>query len=203
MPHAAAGRKAKIVTEFRRAEIVAAATRVFAAKGFDATRMADIAKGAGLAKGTLYLYFDSKEDVYETAVQQAVTTLTALTDEHVGKESTFAGKLGRFIAVRIAFWNEQQQLYRIVLSINRREQLRKRSLAWQKQTVQYLEKLFADAAKTGEIPAQDLAAAAWTTMDAIRGVNERRAFFAIRSTDDDAAFLTKFLLCALRYTGTA
>jgi AcrR family transcriptional regulator len=163
-----------------------------------ATRMEDIAKAARLAKGTLYLYFQSKDAIYQATVQQAVTKLAALTEERVRKESDLAGKLAAFISVRIAFWNEQQQLYRIILSINRQEQHRKRSIASQKEVVLYLQSMFADAAKAGEIPNQDFLATAWTTIDAIRGVNERRTYSEGRSTEDDTKFLTAFLLRALR-----
>ena len=197
MPPTAADRKQKLVVEFRRSEILDAATKVFADKGFEATRMEEIAKAAQLAKGTLYLYFDSKDAIYQATVQQALSKLAALTEEHVRKESQFAGKLAAFIAVRIAFWNEQRQLYRIILSINRQEQHRKRSIAWQRETVLYLQSMFAEAARAGRSRTQDFLAAAWTTMDAIRGVNERRAFSEGRSTQDDAKFLTAFLLRAL------
>jgi AcrR family transcriptional regulator len=199
MPRAAVDGKQKVVAEFRRSEILAAATKVFATKGFVATRMEDIAKAARLAKGTLYLYFQSKDAIYQATVQQAMTKLAALTEERVRKEPDLAGKLAAFISVRIAFWNEQQQqLYRIILSINRQEQHRKRSIAWQKEVVLYLQSMFADAAKAGEIPDQDFLAAAWTTIDAIRGVIERRAYSEVRSTEDDTKFLTAFLLRALR-----
>jgi AcrR family transcriptional regulator len=199
MPRAAVDGKQKVVAEFRRSEILAAATKVFATKGFVATRMEDIAKAARLAKGTLYLYFRSKDAIYEATVRQAVTKLAALTEERVRKESDLAGKLAAFISVRIAFWNvQQQQLYRIILSINRQEQHRKRSIAWKKEAVLYLQSMFADAAKAGEIPDQDFLAAAWTTLDAIRGVIERRAYSEVRSAEDDTKFLTAFLLRALR-----
>ena len=198
MPRATVDGKQRVVAEFRRSEILAAAAKVFATKGFVATRMDDIAKAARLAKGTLYLYFQSKDAIYQATVQQAVTKLAALTEERVRNESGIAGKLAAFISVRIAFWNDQQQLYRIILSINRQEQHRKRSIAWQKEVVLYLQSMFADAAKAGEIPDQDFLAAAWTTIDAIRGVNERRAYSKVRSTEDDTKFLTAFLLRALR-----
>ena len=197
MPRATVDGKQRVVAEFRLSEILTAAAKVFATKGFVATRMVDIAKAARLAKGTLYLYFQSKDAIYQATVQQAMTKLAALTEERVRKESDLAGKLAAFISVRIAFWNEQQQLYRIILSINRQEQHRKRSIAWQKEVVLYLQSMFADAAKAGEIPDQDFLAAAWTTIDAIRGVNERRAYSEVRSTEDDTKFLTAFLLRAL------
>jgi AcrR family transcriptional regulator len=196
MQQSSSDRKQKIVAEFRRSEILAAATKVFAGKGFEATRMEDVAKAARLAKGTLYLYFPSKDAIYEAAVRQALSTLAALTDEHVRNQSGLSAKLAAFISVRIAFWNEHQQLYRIILSINSQER-RKRSIAWQKETVLYLQSMFTDAAIAGEIPHQDFLAAAWATMDAIRGVNERRAFSEGRSAEDDTKFVTEFLLAAL------
>ena len=197
MPRATVDGKQRVVAEFRRSEILTAAAKVFATKGFVATRMDDIAKAARLAKGTLYLYFQSKDAIYQASVQQAVTKLATLTEERMRNESDLAGKLAAFISVRIDFWNDQQQLYRIILSINRQEQHRKRSIGWQRETALYLQSMYGDAAKTGEILDQDFLAAAWTTIDAIRGVNERRAYSEGRSTEDDTKFLTAFLLRAL------
>jgi AcrR family transcriptional regulator len=65
----------------RPGEILDAALKVFAQKGFAAARMDDIAKTAGVTKGTIYLYFQSKEDVFKQLVREAVgsalTTVTA------------------------------------------------------------------------------------------------------------------------------
>src|SRR5271155_4302511 len=108
MPRASEDRKQKLLADFRRAEILVAASKVFATKGFESTRMEDIAKAARLAKGTLYLYFDSKDLIYQATVQQALDKLTALTEEHVKQQPTFAAKLAAFISVRNAFWSEHQ-----------------------------------------------------------------------------------------------
>jgi AcrR family transcriptional regulator len=197
MTKAVADRKQKVLAEFRRAEILAAAAKVFASKGLDAARMDDIAKAAQVAKGTLYLYFQSKDAIYQAVVQRAIDTLAELTGKHMQRETTFVAKLAAFISVRIAFWHEHRQIYRIILSINRQGQHRKRSIAWQKQTVLYLEQFFREAAQADEIPEQDFLASAWTTMDAIRGVSERRAFSEGQPAEDDARFLTDFLLRAL------
>src|SRR6185295_2958946 len=53
-------------------EILEAALAVFAEKGFAATRMEDIAARAGVTKGTIYLYFDSKEEVFKSLVRQTI-----------------------------------------------------------------------------------------------------------------------------------
>ncbi|WP_049574230.1 TetR/AcrR family transcriptional regulator [Nonomuraea sp. SBT364] len=51
----------------RREEILAAAVRVFARKGFAATRIEDVAAEAGIAKGSVYLSFDSREAILQAA----------------------------------------------------------------------------------------------------------------------------------------
>ena len=45
---------------------------VFAEKGFARTRMEDIARQAGVTKGTIYLYFDNKEAVFESLVRESI-----------------------------------------------------------------------------------------------------------------------------------
>lgn len=54
-------------------EICAAALEVFAEKGFAAARLEEIAKRAGVSKGTLYLYFKDKEDLFRAVVRDNVS----------------------------------------------------------------------------------------------------------------------------------
>jgi AcrR family transcriptional regulator len=56
----------------RPAEIVDAALAVFAERGFSAARLEDVAARAGISKGTLYLYFPSKEELFKAVVRQAL-----------------------------------------------------------------------------------------------------------------------------------
>lgn len=56
----------------RPAEIVAAAYVVFTEKGFAAARLDDIAARAGVSKGALYLYFETKQDLFEAVVRDAI-----------------------------------------------------------------------------------------------------------------------------------
>jgi AcrR family transcriptional regulator len=53
-------------------EILAAALALFAERGFAATRLDDVALRAGVTKGTLYLYFPNKEELFEAVVRQAL-----------------------------------------------------------------------------------------------------------------------------------
>ena len=59
----------------RRAAIVEAAMDEFIARGFAATRLDDVAKRAGVAKGTLYLHFKDKESMFEELIRTAIVPL--------------------------------------------------------------------------------------------------------------------------------
>ena len=74
MPVAGKTRK-DVVTEFREAEILQAARQVFARRGFADASMEEIAQAAGLAKGTLYLYYDSKRELYTAALRAGLVEL--------------------------------------------------------------------------------------------------------------------------------
>ena len=63
--------------EARPAEIVAAALEVFVERGYAATKLADVARRAGVTKGTLYLYFDSKEALFKAVVRETIVPVIA------------------------------------------------------------------------------------------------------------------------------
>src|SRR6202035_4012110 len=71
----------------KRRQIVQGARSIFLAQGFDAASMNDIAKAAGVSKGTLYVYFDNKEQLFEAIVHEeclahAETTFNFDPDNH-------------------------------------------------------------------------------------------------------------------------
>ena len=68
-------RAPKLEPAARKQAILDAALTVFAERGFEATRLDDIADSAGIAKGTLYLYFDGKEGLFEEVVRSAVSPI--------------------------------------------------------------------------------------------------------------------------------
>src|SRR5512147_2676030 len=76
--HSAADR-----TSDKRERILSAAERIFARHGFFAAKVSDVAKEAGVADGTIYLYFKSKDDLlislFERRMQQVNDTLRAAT----------------------------------------------------------------------------------------------------------------------------
>ena len=74
--------------EERPAEIIEAALREFARRGFAATRLEDVAERAGVTKGTIYVYFKNKEDLFKAAaraaLQPTLNEIEALSANFVG-----------------------------------------------------------------------------------------------------------------------
>ena len=81
----------------RPSEILDAAVAEFAQKGFAATRMDDIARRAGVTKGTIYLYFKSKEDVFKTLIRESIGTTLAATSANAREFEGSTPDLIRFV----------------------------------------------------------------------------------------------------------
>ena len=73
-PTATSNHRAERAAE-RRAAIVEAALEEFIARGFTATRLDDVARRAGVAKGTIYLHFKDKESMFEELISTAIVPL--------------------------------------------------------------------------------------------------------------------------------
>jgi AcrR family transcriptional regulator len=70
MPHPPKPTKKELVTAFRTREIMAAARRLMQGRGVDAVTMEEIATAAGVAKGTVYLYFHGKDELIQALITQ-------------------------------------------------------------------------------------------------------------------------------------
>ena len=84
--------------EARRRAILESAVRVFAENGFFAARIRDIAAGAGVAEGTIYLYFDGKDDLLLTAFRDKVAEFCASVGNVLSSSLPFQERLSRFVA---------------------------------------------------------------------------------------------------------
>lgn len=90
--------------EERPDELVEAALDLFVERGFAATRLEDVAHRAGVSKGTMYLYFDSKESLFRAAVRRA---LVPTLEEGEALLATHRGPSGELVATLIRRWWER------------------------------------------------------------------------------------------------
>src|SRR5258708_5404367 len=108
--------KKEVVAEFRRHEILQAARRIFARQGYGATTVDEIAHEGRIAKGTLYLYFKSKEEIYLTALIQDCTALQQESARRMGGVAGARAKLAEFVKVRLEHSERNADFVRIFFS---------------------------------------------------------------------------------------
>ena len=189
------------LTDLRRREILTAAIKVFGKKGFADTSVDDVAAAAKIAKGTLYLYFRSKEDIYATALRQAIHELHALIADRLATAQGLRQKLAIIVASRLEFWMDQRNLYRLIITVGREQKHRRQTNDTLRDGRDSFVAIFEEAVHSGEIKPQPFDALAWAILDMIRGCNERRLDNLNPNTPaQDAAFITGIALQHLGLT---
>ena len=166
-------------SELRRLAILQAARTVFARQGYADTVVDDIAAQAGIGKGTLYLYFPSKEQIYLAALLEDARKLNRLSRERMAAAAAWQDKLRAYMEVRLEYFDAHQDFLRIYLTEFRNMCMQGKPLAAElhhlvQEGEAQLAQLFAAAAATGEVRAVDPELAALTVSDLTRGVMERR-----------------------------
>lgn len=112
MPHKART-KEEVVSEFRRDQILAAAHDVFATRGFSDATVGEIATQAGVAKGTVYLYFQSKEEMYWAALHRGLAELHARTRSALEAADGVHAQIRAFVETKAQFFEENREFFQI------------------------------------------------------------------------------------------
>jgi TetR/AcrR family transcriptional regulator len=107
--------------QLRREEIVTAAEKVFFSKGFDLSTMDDVAEKAELSKGTLYLYFKSKEDLHMAVARKSIRILRAITLKATEGEGNALQKLGRMGRATVEFSRTDPDRMRSIMTLEEME----------------------------------------------------------------------------------
>lgn len=93
--------------EARADEILTAAIEVFGEVGFARAKLDEVAKKAGVSKGTLYLYFDSKEELFRRLVQERLVPCFAAAEQFVRESQVSAREMLEWFIRRS--WNTIRQ----------------------------------------------------------------------------------------------
>ena len=116
-----------ITPEEKRRQILAAAVRVFARKGFHASRVGDIAEEAGVAHGLLYHYFDSKDELLETIFHETWSELLAAMRDVEESDAPAREQLRGVAAILLRSWRRDPELVRVLVrEVARSPQLQER-----------------------------------------------------------------------------
>ena len=195
----------------RRDEIMAAAKEVFARKGFHETTIADIAKEAGLAYGSVYWYFDSKNELFhalmaveESALRNHVAAALAalgVPAENVGQEAP----LRAAVEATLEYFESDKATVKLLLGDRYAlgERFEKHLGGIYERFIDDIESFIVAAQERGEVVAAPPRMVAYTLAALVGQLAHRRL-----STDDDvtaaqvADFVVALVLDGLRPRAT-
>ena len=103
--------KKEIVTEFRTREILAAARSLMQSRGVEAVTMEEIALAAGVAKGTVYLYFHGKEDLIQALMSLVGENLIQDLEARLAQAGSTGEKLNVWVTGLLKFVEEERFLF--------------------------------------------------------------------------------------------
>jgi TetR/AcrR family fatty acid metabolism transcriptional regulator len=103
----------------KRDRILKAAVKVFARNGFHATRVSEVAKAAGVADGTIYLYFKSKEELLFSLFEDRVDKLLAFMREELPKKKDAPARLRAVIDMQLGLLEGERDLAEVITVILR------------------------------------------------------------------------------------
>jgi TetR/AcrR family fatty acid metabolism transcriptional regulator len=101
--------------EDKRRQLLDAAVRVFARKGFHASRVGDIAEEAGVAHGLLYHYFTSKDQVLEAVFHENWSVLLARIESVEESDEPAADQIRHIAAIVLRTWLHLPDVVRVVI----------------------------------------------------------------------------------------
>lgn len=199
-------RKARkdLLCEWRHREILQAARRIFARLSYAATNVEEIAKEAGMAKGTVYLYFKSKEEIFAAVLASDLECLVDKTIEGMSAANTFAERLQVFLYLRLIYLQHNKEFLSIYFaefgSHGSRSKLISEvidKLFW--RGLEFMRQCLAEAIARGELRAVPVEPAAFAIFDLARGFAERHLRgWARLSLEEDVAFTHSMILNGLQ-----
>jgi len=98
----------------RSRHIVEAALRVFARKGYYNSRVSDIAREAGVAAGTIYLYFRTKEEILVTLFREKMARFVATVRKSIARDADPTARLRRLVQLHFELLEENPALAEVV-----------------------------------------------------------------------------------------
>ena len=180
--------------------------RVIARKGMAAATMQEIADEAGVAKGTIYLYFRDRDELVEKTFETAITQLIAKVEEALEGAAPIEEKIRAAMAAKFAFFRENREFFRLYASLRfpegdaHQQRRHKRTCEPQYRTsVGRFAEILKNAMDRGEIRKFDPHRLALFIVEGSNAlVIERVMEETSYSEEEDVDFLTKVIMGGIR-----
>jgi AcrR family transcriptional regulator len=156
----------------KRERILAAGLSLFANAPYQSVTMDSVAAAAGVAKGTLYLYFESKEDLYLGILSDGLETIAHNYQASVNPAASVSDRLRRAIEVTLEFYDKRRDLLRLMATEEpRMAEARNRLIDdWRERGVRFFTSLIEEGARAGVFRASDPLLATWAILGSMRSV---------------------------------
>lgn len=122
MPKKKTTTKEELVQEFRITSIRDAASRVVASTGLAGATMDAIAAEAGIAKGTIYLYFENREDLINKTADHALEQLLEEVEELLAQPGDLETQVAVLIEGMLTFFENHRHFFRLYRAVSDRKQ---------------------------------------------------------------------------------
>ena len=135
--------------------------KLFAEKGYDATSIEDITATVGVAKGTLYYHFSSKEEIFNFLIEEGIKLLQNSVDIKTSKHNNYIDKIKAIVLIQIKIVAKYENIITILLS--QFWGTKERNKKCQELVYQYIgkiEKIVQEGIEKGEIKKGDTRAIA-------------------------------------------
>jgi AcrR family transcriptional regulator len=147
-----------------------AATRLFGAQRFHEVRMEDVAAEAGVGKGTIYRYFEDKDELYLSLLARAGAQISERIHDRVAAGDTPVAKLEGLVAASMEFFEEQPHVFDL---IQRADAQRGVDSPWQKtrdDAKDLVEAILSEGNRKGELRVADPATVTLVLLGGLRAV---------------------------------
>jgi TetR/AcrR family transcriptional regulator, fatty acid metabolism regulator protein len=182
----------------RRRQILEAAVKVFADKGFHASRVGDVAEEAGIAYGLVYHYFASKEDLLETIFRTTWTEMLARVREVEEAGVPAAEAVRQVTALLLRTWRRDPDLVRVLVREVTRNQHVQQEIEEIAEAMLALERIVRRGQETGEFrPELDPRLAAAVFYGALEEVLSSWVLGTLPDRDEDIARAEKNVVALL------
>ena len=191
-----ATKKEDVLREFRVREILDATCRVVAQYGFQGATVVRVAEEAEIAKGTVYLYFQTKESLFTAAVDQGMQNFTSQVRSQVAEAVSPLEKIQRLIEASLELSDTHRDFFKTLLlernflAASPHHPEAAHMLDLYLAHIHFIEELIQDGVRAGVFRAHNVEASAFALNEAIRGCFQQRALgLTARPATEDASIL--------------
>jgi TetR/AcrR family fatty acid metabolism transcriptional regulator len=188
--------KEDLVREFRVREILDATRRVVAQHGFQGATIDRVAEEAGIAKGTVYLYFPTKEALLKAAVEQGIENFTNQLRAEVAEVKAPMEKLCRLVEASMELSDAQRDFFKTLLlernflAASPHHPEAAEMLDLYLAYIRLIEEVIEEGVRAGILRSHNTEASAFALNEAMRGCFQQRALgLTTRTAAEDADIL--------------